>query len=338
MFLCAVFEIAIAEKDVLLCIVQSPLTITPFFITSNSTFPPPTQNYQFMGPCEYELVRICDGNENFRIHVDFLSDDLSTGRIGLVIGDAGASEDELSKITISENLTLNYSNIDTPTPSRNDARKKTFDKFNITLEEADQSILIQVFEFGVTVFLSRSPDQQSLSVNVTIDKLNNRSLCGLCGDNKGNLVYRDSDEIADIMVDSEVQSFIQSWRVMPDVQFLREKREECGECFARAVCSLVYQPTSASSSLLSEEKVGLFTQTLSLQCKCRHSRKTWSMLTRLNVVPMCLSTLVRMKCACTYTYSMYIYSQIHIMYVYVSILPYIFLQYVLEYTQLIYSM
>jgi hypothetical protein len=220
--------IATLSETVLSCIVENPLIITPFHITPRNTTPP---TYNFMGPCEYELVRICEEHVNFRIHVDFLSQDLSTGRIGIVFGKDGASEKELSKIVISENLTIDFLNFNEPnvTTEAGGETVMRFNRSNITITGSSRNVSVQLSDFGIAVYLSQSPNEESLSVNVTIDtSLQNRSLCGLCGDIGGFLEYRGSNDTADILVPEEVQSFIQSWRVLPEIQFLRVPRGQCG--------------------------------------------------------------------------------------------------------------
>ena len=85
-----VMQIFTEERE---CMITSPLRVSPFHNTGAVN--PPT--YAFRGVCEHIFAKTCDG-ERFTIVGDFLSEDLSTGRIGLQIGD--------NEYIINEDLTV----------------------------------------------------------------------------------------------------------------------------------------------------------------------------------------------------------------------------------------
>ena len=75
------------------CIITSPLRVTAFHTPGASS--PPV--YSFRGVCEHVFTKSCDG-EQFSIVGDFISQDLSTGRVGLQVGS--------SSYIINEDLTV----------------------------------------------------------------------------------------------------------------------------------------------------------------------------------------------------------------------------------------
>ena len=182
-----------------------------------------------MGPCEYELVRICDGFTPFRIHVDFLSQDLNTGRVGIVLGEEGADEASLGLIILYENLTVGYERLEDPVVAvTGDGTQSSFNRSRLVVLQSTNAVKVHVLAFGISVQLVKEPDSESLVVNVTVSE-DLLKLCGLCGDIAGQLVFRDTELAADVASPEQVKTFIQSWRVLPDMQFLRDQREECGE-------------------------------------------------------------------------------------------------------------
>ena len=216
--------------DVILsCTVKEPLVITPFHIVNDSNNIP--LGYKFMGPCEYELVRVCDESVPFRVHVDFLSQDLSTGRVGVVVGEEGDSEDDLSRITIFENLTLSFENLE-DVPFRGLLTKeRNFSSRGIVIKSNGQDVFVNATRLGILVHVTRV-EGQPLVVNVTLNREENVQplpLCGLCGNAASKLVYRNSNKTADINNPDQVRTFIQTWKVLKEESFLREFNPDCGE-------------------------------------------------------------------------------------------------------------
>ena len=191
-----------------------------------------------MEPCEYELLRICDGSAIFRIHGNFLSRDLNTGSVGIVFGDMGDDEASLSRIIVFENLTVKYEHLEEPVVVVTDeGRRSSFNHSEVIVLHSAVAIQVDVVAFDISVELLKVPDSESLVVNVTVSE-ELVTLCGLCGDIGGQLVFRDTGVLADLSDPGQVRAFTESWRVPTDRRLLRDQSLECGKCVRVCVCSL----------------------------------------------------------------------------------------------------
>lgn len=216
------------QKLVLSCNVEKPLVITTFHLVSpNASLLP---NYNLMEPCEYELVRICDDSRPFRIHVDFQSKDLNTGRLGIVFGDVGTAEGSLSRIVVFENLTVGYDRLEEPVVIVvGEEMLFDFNRSQIVVLSSVETVIVDMATFGISVQLTKVPGSESLVVNVTVSE-DLVQVCGLCGDLSGQLVFRETGVLADVADPGQVRAFIESWKVPPDMWLLRDQSLECGEC------------------------------------------------------------------------------------------------------------
>jgi len=216
--------------------VVNPLVVTTFHVISpNASLLP---SYSLMEPCEYELLRICDGSAIFRIHGNFLSRDLNTGSVGIVFGDMDDDEASLSRIIVFENLTVKYEHLEEPVVVVTDeGRRSSFNHSEVIVLRSAVAIQVDVVAFDISIELLKVPDSESLVVNVTVSE-ELVTLCGLCGDIGGQLVFRDTGVLADLSDPGQVRAFIESWRVPTDRWLLRDQSLECGKCVCVCVCSL----------------------------------------------------------------------------------------------------
>ena len=62
-------------------------------------------------------------------------------------------------------------------------------------------------------------------------------VCGLCGTERGRLLFSDRDTVGDILDPRSVEEFAQSWRVNPLEQVLGPQRRECGRAYGTGMDS-----------------------------------------------------------------------------------------------------
>ena len=214
-------SVSSVEPDVVTCTVSSPLTISPFSETNT---------YRFTGACEHILVSPCNESLlDFEIRVDFLSADLSNGRIGARYGDSlFIYTEDGTVVVMNANMTATVG--DTTEYEGNVFVTSQTDVTTIDFRDFDISINITSSSFEVTHPITRGP------------------VCGLCGNISGELIYSDGMRVAQIMDREQVEEFSASYVVDPIDQFLREEvRRACGK-FSLSVClsviivlAMVYQ-------------------------------------------------------------------------------------------------
>lgn len=165
----------------------------------------------------------------FRVHVNFLSQDLNSGRVGIVLGGMGTDGASLGHVIVFENLTVGYERLEEPVVVTTDeGTRSNFNRSRLVVMHSAQAVKVDVLAFDISIQLTKVPESESLVVNVTVSE-DLLQLCGLCGDTAGELVFKDSDMLVDVADPEQVKAFIQSWRVPADMQFLREQSVECGE-------------------------------------------------------------------------------------------------------------
>ena len=168
--------------------------------------------YNFHGICEHVLAKPCNGTK-FAVVADFLSRDLSTGRVGLQVPKGTLIIDEnLNRIPqgltiVGTNSHFEYTGgVIVTTEITNNAITKvavSLQSGDVTIERTSTSVAIYV-----------RPDIE---------------LCGLCGNTNGTLVSSDGNYLTDLINQTKVNAFANSWQRQPYQQVLREDRRECGK-------------------------------------------------------------------------------------------------------------
>ena len=196
------------ERNQSLCLIEEPLKVSPFHTPGQSMRP----MYNFHGICEHILTKPCNGTK-FAVVADFLSRDLSTGRVGLQVPEGTLIIDEdLNHIPqgltiVSMNGQLEYTGGVIVT---REFTNSTVTKVTMALRSGDVSV-----------------ERRSTSVSIYVRQDN--ELCGLCGNTNGTLVSSDGNRLTDLMNQTKVNAFANSWQRQPYQQVLREDRRECGK-------------------------------------------------------------------------------------------------------------
>ena len=165
--------------------------------------------YNFHGICEHILAKPCNGTK-FLVVADFLSHDLSTGRVGLQVPEGTLIIDE-NLNHIPQGLTIVGTNEYTGGVIVTiEVTNSTVTKVTVALRSGDVSI-------------------ERTSTSVAIYVRPDIELCGLCGNTNGTLVSFDGNRLTDLMNQTKVNAFANSWQRQPYQQVLREDRRECGK-------------------------------------------------------------------------------------------------------------
>ncbi len=206
------FVSAVSQVD---CSITSPLMITPFSIS---------QQYHFSGTCEHTLFSFCNESlPDLEIVGDFLSSDLSNGRIGVKLGDRVFVYMEDGNIEVRNAAVISVSGNTTEYEGG----------VSVTIE--NNQVVFAIDVFARQVFVTASPD----SFNIQFPGVGLET-CGLCGSLDGTLLYSDGT-VADIMSIEEVNDFASTYVVQAADQVLREEqRRICGSfCVCVCVCVCV---------------------------------------------------------------------------------------------------
>ena len=117
------------------CVIQDALRVSPFNATPS---------YQFRGSCELTAVTSCSGVPDFSVRVDYLTETLDIGAVGVL-------KDGLVW-TVREDRTIESSSSEVPVVSGNTTR---YESSAITITRGSEDISISVGDgIGVTVVRS----------------------------------------------------------------------------------------------------------------------------------------------------------------------------------------
>ena len=208
MFTCFhLFPVAVSAP---VCKVEDSILITPFQGPSSTQ-----QSYTFHGTCEHILLENCLLNpSDFRITVDFVSNNLDIGHVGVKLG--------RKEIVILEDLSFRFTNLGDPMFENSDNSTLRFS--DVIIIRSDMSVVVELQTLGVIVTRLLG----LINVNLT-GTGSLQETCGLCGGLSGPLIFRDRTTEAIIGNRSSIDQFADSWQVNPGEQFLREASKECGK-------------------------------------------------------------------------------------------------------------
>ena len=186
------------EDDVpgeLMCTISDSLVLETF---SNSVVMGPS--YSLSRGCEHRLVTTCDEDVlDLEIRVDFFENQFDTTKVSIYY--------EGDTVIINEDLTLN------PTTSPSSAI--VYHSVPGVVASVSIPEIMLVVTRNLTA-LTIASDNSSLPV------------AGLCGCMDGKLYFPNCNDTAE--AGGNLEPFIQSYKVKPSDQILREERKECGKC------------------------------------------------------------------------------------------------------------
>ena len=185
------------------CSVFDSLMVSPFQ-TSNS--------YSFSDTCEHFLVSSCNGLVEFAVTVDFLSANISNGRIGVRYGERRFVYQEDGTIDTRGEVPINI-----------DGNTAEYEGQIFITEDAN-GIVLQFQSVGVEIFITSAAFEMNVNLFSPLG-----TTCGLCGTQEGVLLYSDQQTTADIANEAQVRGFVASHLVPARDHFLRGVRRECGE-------------------------------------------------------------------------------------------------------------
>ena len=195
------------------CKVGDSLVIEPFH-SSTAVM----DSYSFHSPCEHTLLSTCDlpSQRALRVTVNFAPSNLDLHRLAIQTNNSGI-------ITVSEDGTIESRNIGRPIFTNTTL---SLYRSGIAIAAEVGKVKIVLSEFGVKV------ERRFGAINqVLVEVTEGRSavnVCGLCGSERGVLVYSDRRREADRLDVRSVEEFAESWRVGPLEQLLGRQGEECG--------------------------------------------------------------------------------------------------------------
>lgn len=214
--------------------------VTPFF-SPGSVGP----SYDFQGTCEHVLVTPCNGMPSIAVVGDFLSDDLSMGRVGLRNGSKAVVLTEQLGVELRGGLTGTTTSMTTVT---------NLGSLEVVVTVGSGIVTLEASSIGLSV--TRTPT--GVSINLT-DFTAITQTCGLCGNSSGSLIFgplgNPQQPPADIMNQTNVNMFADSWMVPARSQVLRDARRECGECrgcYPTHVCTYIvvyFSPNTISCNI-----------------------------------------------------------------------------------------
>ena len=201
------------EEDVASCQMTESLTIIPFNRDDS---------YSFQKPCEHYFIRSCDGTEELSVTVDYLSNDFSSGRVGLRYEDSSVISTETGDVVFN-NLRF----------IQDDGDAQIFTNGFIFYRESGQNRIVLRMTGNITVIHKYRGQDRSMTVVVT-DNFSHidtalKAICGLCGNTNGTLLQLDHLTVADIEDQAQVDDFIDSYAVETTQQYLRAQRVECSK-------------------------------------------------------------------------------------------------------------
>ena len=195
-----------------ICDIPETLTISPFG-TNDS--------YQFEGSCDHYLLRLCDGLNDMSVVVDFVSDTLDGARVGLQYDDSSVVSTETGDLVI-RNLTLIEVKENT----------EFYTNGIIIYRESGINRIVVQATGNITIIHNYAGDNRSIQVRylsfgrTDTDVPTPVSVCGLCGNIDGTLLYSDLLTVAD---QEQLALFIDSYTVEASEQFLRGQRRKCSK-------------------------------------------------------------------------------------------------------------
>lgn len=158
--------------------------------------------YNFHGTCEHIFAKPCN-DTSYVIVGDFLSQNLSMGRVGIRVSNGFA--------LIDEGLGVRNS---TPFPQGVAIameRDVNGSITKVTLTYTSQGVRIERTRSDIRIFARAG------------------EICGLCGSLDGVLTSSDGMRLTDVMNQTRVNAFATSWQTAANEQILREDRVECGK-------------------------------------------------------------------------------------------------------------
>ena len=195
----------------LMCRIRSPLMVTPFTNSGGES-----ASYNFRGSCEHVFVEPCDAMPDVAVVGDFLSTDLTMGRVGLRNGTRAVVLTEQLMLELRGGLTGVTQG---PTTMTN------LGSLPVVVTVGEGMITLTAAAVGITITRTSSEIAIELSNSTIISQS-----CGLCGNKSGALVSSNGD-VANIMNRTEVDAFANSHLVRPSEQVLRDDRRDCGELY-----------------------------------------------------------------------------------------------------------
>ena len=186
------------------------------FQTSNS--------YSFTDTCEHFLVSSCNSSVDFAVTVDFLSANLSNGRIGVRYGER--------RFVYQEDGTVDTRGED---PINVDGNTAEYDGQVFITDDASR-VVLQFQSIGVVIIVTSTAFQVNVNFSSPLGMT-----CGLCGTQEGVLLYSDQQTTADITDGAQVGEFVASYLVSARDHFLRGVRRECGECMGLLIITQCMQ-------------------------------------------------------------------------------------------------
>lgn len=162
---------------------------------------PAANTYPFTRGCEHRLVASnCDNDLDLTITVDFLPNNFRSGRINIMF--------EGHQIRIREDLSID------PPQSPNDS----------LIAYRGNGSRVEIELPSVPLTLVRTASELSVTLRAQMDGFVDVS--GLCGTPDGRLLFSDCRREA---TQGTVNQFVDSYRVGPAEQTLREQTAECGQ-------------------------------------------------------------------------------------------------------------
>ena len=151
---------------------------------------------------------------DFSITVDFVSEDLSNGRIGLRYGGSHfIYREDGSVVVYNAALSGEVDNVRSYNVSSSIVTVAT---------QSDGTVVINAEDLGIAIQASSS----EFTVNTTSTSTH---YSGLCGSSSGELFYSDCSTVANIANLTQVMEFANSHVVAARDQFLRDQTRQCGE-------------------------------------------------------------------------------------------------------------
>lgn len=205
------------ESEAKECEIRDTLSLQPFHNAGVAS----SASYIFHGVCEHVFSQSCD-SERFSIVGDFLTRDLSLGRIGLKVPEG--------TLILNEDGTYSHPGLTVNVPLTN----------NLIYFSGQVSLDIIVDDLGEVVQLIASLDINVVRIVRTYKSMNNSvlitthpqltgELCGLCGNKNGTLIFSDGVVVGNFLDTQQINNFTNSWLVAAHEQMIHDSRVECGK-------------------------------------------------------------------------------------------------------------
>ena len=210
--------VAIGERQ---CAIEDALCVMPYHTVGQTWIP----SYNFRGVCEHIFTKDCLGDK-FSLVGDFLTRDLSTGRLGLKVSlgtlvlkeDGSFSHDGLVILSQTSHSIQFTGGISLQTIKSGNAVVKHIMAMN---------------GIGLSIVRMYSNTQLDISSRIVISAHTSQSceLCGLCGrSSTGKLISANGTEVTSITNRDMLDAFENSWLIPASEQILHDARIECGKC------------------------------------------------------------------------------------------------------------